>query len=355
MIKSREAMLSAFWGCKVMDITRRNFIKTSSGAAVATGLSGCASIVGAEKSVDQIIAETKFIDIHAHCTEDPLPPCNIAGVQPLPLPEQLIEWYDKFGVEKGVVLSLCNPENFVGGMATETILRICRQHSDRLIPSVGIDPRCLGNHVVNNKFGYIFKWYRDKGCKICGEVCANLHFLDPKMQNLFKGCEEAGIPLTFHIAPNEGWRYGIVDEPGLPELEICLQRFPKLRFFGHSQAFWSEIGTYSTWDERKGYPSGKIVKEGRIPELMRKYPNLYCDISAGSGRRALERDLDYAGKFLTEFQDRVLFGIDICAPFEKYISRQHETLRKLFKEGYISAGVFKKVARENAIKELELA
>jgi predicted TIM-barrel fold metal-dependent hydrolase len=87
---------------------------------------------------------------------------------------------------------------------------------------------------------------------------------------------------------------------------------------------------------------------------MRKYPNLYCDLSAGSGRRALERDLDYAGKFLTEFQDRVMFGIDICPPFEKYISRQDETLKKLLRGGYISPVVFKKVARENAIRELKL-
>ena len=338
-----------------MEMTRRNFLKSSSAAVAAAGVAGYAGAADSAKAKDEVIARTKFIDIHAHCTEDPLPPCNIAGVQPLPLPDELISWYDKFGVEKGGVLSLCNPENFVGGMATETILRICEQHSDRLIPSVGIDPRCLGNHVVNNKFGYIFKWYRDKGCKVCGEVCANLHFLDPKMQNLFKGCEEAGLPLTFHVAANEGWRYGIIDEPGLPELEICLQRFPKLRFFGHSQSFWCEIGTYKTWDERKGYPSGKIDVEGRIPQLMRKYPNLYCDISAGSGNRALLRDLAYAGKFLTEFQDRVMFGIDICAPFEKYISRQHETLRKLFKEGYISETVFRKVARENQIRELGLA
>lgn len=337
-----------------MEMTRRNFLKSSSTAVIASAAAGCAPQYTPEE-IERVISETKFIDIHAHCVEDPIPPCNIAGVQPLPLPEQLISWYDKFGVEKGVVLSLCNPENFVGGMATETILRLCAAHSDRLVPSVGIDPRCLGNHVVNNKFGYILSWYRDKGCKILGEVCANLHFLDPKMQNLFKGCEEAGIPLTFHIAPNEGWRYGIVDEPGLPELEICLQRFPRLRFFGHSQAFWSEISTYKNWDERKGYPSGKIEKEGRIQELMRKYPNLYCDISAGSGNRALLRDLDYAGKFLTEFQDRILFGIDICAPFEKYIPTQHETLRMLLRKGYISPKVFKKVARENAIKELKLA
>ena len=44
--------------------------------------------------------------------------------------------------------------------------------------------------------------------------------------------------------------------------------------------------------------------------LMEKHPNLYCDISASSGRRALERDRDFAKAFLTEYQDRVLFARD---------------------------------------------
>ena len=136
----------------------------------------------------------------------------------------------------------------------------------------------------------------------------------------------------------------------MPELEICLQRFPKRRFFGHSQSFWCEIGKYKTWDERSGYPRGS-VEEGRIPQLMRKYPNLYGDLSAGSGNNALARDLDYAGKFLTEFQDRIMFGIDICAP-EGYVSPLDKTMKELLRTGRISTTVYKKVCRENQLREL---
>ena len=336
-----------------METTRRTFLKGSAAAAAMTA-AGCVTGAAGDGEIESVIASTRFIDVHAHCVEDEIPPCNVAGVRPLCLPEDLIGWYDKMGVEKGVILSLCNPENFVGGMSNEMILRVCGAHPDRFIPSVGLDPRILGNQTVNNRFGEIFKWYRDKGCRVCGEVCANLHFLDPRVQNLFRGCEEAGLPLTFHMAVNEGWRYGLVDEPGMPELEICLQRFPKLRVFGHSQAFWSEIGTYADWDERRTYPSGPIVEEGRLAQLLRKYPNLYCDISAGSGRRALDRDHAYAGKFLTEFQDRVLFGIDICSPVEKYVSRQDLLMKTLLREGRITPAVYRKIVRENIIRELDL-
>ena len=103
---------------------------------------------------------------------------------------------------------------------------------------------------------------------------------------------------------------------------------------------------------RFGYPTGP-VKEGRIPKLMRKYPNLYGDLSAGSGNNALARDLDYAGKFLTEFQDRIMFGIDICDP-NGYVSPLPGFLRELRASGAISETVFRKVARENQIRELGL-
>ena len=334
-----------------METTRRTFIKTGAVAATA-GVAGCATGAATANEVERTIAETKFIDIHAHCTEFEMPPVYIQNMRPLCVAEDLVEHYDRIGIEKGAILALCNPENFIGGMTTEQILRTCAKAPDRFIPSVGIDPRALGNNAFGD-FERVFKYYRDKGCKVCGEVCANLHFLDPIMQNYFKGCEAAGLPLTFHLSTDENWMYGIIDERGLPELEICLQRFPKLRFFGHSQTFWCEIGEYKTWDERAGYPGGP-VKEGRIPKLMRKYPNLYGDLSAGSGNNALARDLDFAGKFLTEFQDRIMFGIDICAP-KGYVSPLADTMKKLLRTGRITPAVYRKVARENQMRELGLS
>ena len=341
------------------------------GAAAIASAGAIGGVPAAESEVERTIRETKFIDIHAHCSEFALPPMYKDQVKPLCERDDLIDFYDKLDVEAGVILSLCNPENFIAGMTTEQIMRTCAKAPGRFIPSVGIDPRCsvAAGGTCNcsfTDFERIFKYYRDKGCKVCGEVCANLHFLDPRMQNYFKGCEAAGIPLDFHLAANRDWLYGIIDEKGIPELEICLQRFPKLRFFGHSQSFWCEIGEYSTWNERTGYPKGP-VRNGRIPELMRRYPNLYCDLSAGSGNNALSRDLDHAGRFLTEFQDRVMFGLDICAPQHfinsygpeanggRWINPQGETLRTLLRTGRITPAVYRKVARENAIRELGLA
>ena len=336
-----------------MDMTRRSFIGGSA-ATAALGLSGCATAAASgDAEIERTIAETRFVDIHAHCMEERIPDVYEKGIQPVCTPEKLLAEYDRRGVEKGVILSLCNPENFVGGMTTEQILRICAAHPDRFIPAVGMDPRAFGNDAFADFTPY-FRHYREKGCRVCGEVCANLHFLDPRMQNYFRCCEEAGLPLTFHLSTNRDWQYGLIDEKGLPELEICLQRFPKLRFFGHSQSFWCEIGSCGTWDERTGSPSGPVT-EGRVAKLMRKYPNLYADISAGSGCNALKRDLDYAGRFLTEFQDRVMFGMDICAPDWACYLKHDDVMKELLRTRRITAEVYRKVCRLNQIRELGLA
>jgi predicted TIM-barrel fold metal-dependent hydrolase len=289
-----------------------------------------------------------FIDIHVHTRKTPGFPRG--GGPVYTTPDELTRRYDKLGIEKGVLLPGVNPECAVVPQSNEEVIEIA-ETTGRFIPFCNIDPRALTNSPWA-PLGDILKFYRDKGCKGIGEVCANLPFMDPLVQNLFKGAEEVGIPLTFHISPTIGWNYGLYDEPGLPQLEMSLQRFPNLKFFGHSQAFWCEIARMETPGERTGYPDGPVKEEGVLPKLMRKYPNLYGDLSAGSGCNALKRDRDYAVKFLIEFQDRLMFGTDICAPSTP--TPLVDFLLDLKKTGEISETVFDKVARGNAVRILGL-
>ena len=176
--------------------------------------------------------------------------------------------------------------------------------------------------------------------------------LDPLVQALFKGAEEAGLPVTFHLSPFIGYSYGLVVSAGLPELEETLQKFPKLKLFAHSQTFWAEMGARPTIEERMGYPKGEIGEEGRVPRLMRKYGNLYGDLSAGSGCNALTRDRAYGIKFLNEFQDRLCFGTDIC--YAKQELPLAGFLLELKAEGALSEETFEKIARGNARRLLKI-
>ncbi len=290
-----------------------------------------------------------FIDIHVH-TRMFTPPLR-NGRQAYATPDQLLERYDKIGVKQAVILPGVNPECAYAPQSNEEVIAIAEKYKGRFIPFCNIDPRAMTNSP-NAPLDELMQHYKNKGCKGIGEVCANLPFLDPMVQNLFKCAEKVGLPITFHIAPYIGGYYGLYDDPGLPQLQQSLARFPNLKFFGHSQAFWAEIGKLEKPADRCCYPKYPVTEEGVVPKLMREYPNLYGDLSAGSGYNALARDVDYAIKFLNEFQDRLMFGTDICAPDTP--TPLVDFLINLRDSGKISKTVFNKIAYENAIRILEL-
>ena len=154
------------------------------------------------------------------------------------------------------------------------------------------------------------------------------------------------MPLIFDISDRIGGDYGFYDDPGLPQLQDTLSRFPKLKILGHGPAFWSEIGRLQTPGDRGGYPRYSFEEEGVVPILFRRHENLYGDLSAGSGYNALARNRDYAVSFINEFQDRLLFGTDICSAGAALPLA--EFLKELKAEGSISEEVFNKVASGNA-------
>jgi predicted TIM-barrel fold metal-dependent hydrolase len=140
-----------------------------------------------------------------------------------------------------------------------------------------------------------------------------------------------------------------MDDLGLPRLEATLARIPKLRFLGHSQCFWSEISADVTPETRGGYPSGPVTP-GRVPELMRRYPNLCGDLSAGSGLNAISRDPAFGYRFLQEFQDRLFFGTDVLRIGQEM--PQVDFLKSAVQRGAISKTAYEKITWENAARIL---
>lgn len=155
--------------------------------------------------------------------------------------------------------------------------------------------------------------YRAQGALGVGELGSMLPFDDPKMDHLLACCGDLGLPVLFHISPMGTGPYGVIDEPGLPRLEKALSAHPDTVFIAHSQPFWYELSTYDKAlpaARLNGFPFGPVEEEGRAVELLRRYPNLYADLSAISGSNAILRDPEYGLRFLSEFQDRLMFGSD---------------------------------------------
>ena len=293
-----------------------------------------------------------FIDVHAHAFKNHPP---IGGTQVFSTPEEVIKRYDELGIEKGALLPIVSPEIYLP-QSNEYILEVVENYPDQFFAFCNIDPRAITNSA-NAPLEDILRYYKDRGCKGLGEVMPNLAIQHPMVQNLFKHAEDVGFPLTFDMQDQIGGIFGLYDDVGLPHLEHTMQRFPNLKILGHGPAFWAEISQLRTPADRSGvlfpdwsssarhinYP---IEEEGVVPELFRRYENLYGDLSSGCGWNALARDPDYGIKFMNEFQDMLLFATDICEP-DTPIPLPGFLLR-LRNTGKISEQVFNKIARGNA-------
>ena len=296
-----------------------------------------------------------FIDIHQHHSPKPGAPLTPELQKKWGFhytsPEETIKHYDGVGVEKAVILPIGSPEAMRIGdpLNSEGALKLAYEYPDRFIPFCNLDPRRMFN-TPTAPLGKYLECMKDRGAKGVGEMVANLPFLDPRMANLFHFCEEFEMPVLFHIAPILGGTYGVYDDPGLPQLEMSLMRFPKMIFIGHAQAFWSEIGTLETPMGRGGYQRNPVKEEGVLPKLLRKYPNLVCDLSANSGYWAMARDRAFAMHFLEEFSDRVMFGSDMS--LAKPTPLMELLLDARGKD--LSEETFQKVCRLNAIRILKL-
>lgn len=296
-----------------------------------------------------------FVDIHAHAYRFPNP-----FVVRFPDADELLSRYDECGIEMGCLLPVVNSEIYLP-QSNEDILEMAENHPDRIIPFCNVDPRALSDssHAPLDR---VLSYYKDKGCRGVGEIMPNLRTDDERVQNLFRCAEKVGLPVTWDGSDRLGGDFGLYDEPGIPQYERTLLRFPKLTVFAHGPIFWSELWRFSVPLQRKPIfnddadyvckrgRTGKILGEGVVPTLFRTYPNLMGELSDAAS--VLGTDLGLAADFLTEFQDRMFFGTDFCCVGMAFGAM--DLLLRLRDGKYISETVFRKIARGNAIRFFNL-
>ena len=88
-----------------------------------------------------------------------------------------------------------------------------------------------------------------------------------------------------------------------------LEKFPKVNFIGHAQTWWANIDKDHN-DQKVLYPKTKVTRGGLTDRLLSDYPNMFGDLSAGSGLNALIRDEEHTHGFLERHQDKLLYGSD---------------------------------------------
>ena len=245
-----------------------------------------------------------------------------------------------------------HPEGAYLESDTEDVLAACSRYPDKLVPFCLVDPR-YGNRP-DMDFRHLLEEYCIRGCKGLGELLPKLDFDDVRCLNLYRQAAEFNLPVLFDM--NDGqYGYGLRDDFGLPRLEHALQTCPDTVFIGHGPTFWAEISGEVPVDNRAGYPAGPVAPGGAVPRLMRQYPNLWADISAGSGHNALTRDPAFGVEFLDEFQDRLMFGTDSCRRSDvSGIYPNVALIRELRKTRKLAESALERIEWRNAVRLLGL-
>lgn len=270
-----------------------------------------------------------YVDVHTHLGQ------TWNTTQPLSA-EELLRWMDAHRVAQAVVLPLVSPESSSYLLTPDFVLQQTRPYRDRLIPFCAIDPRTSYSGGLKGLVAML-STYVEAGARGFGEHKPGVPIDDPRNMLLYAACAELKLPLLFHLDNQRN-----MDRPGLPGLEKALREHPGCLFIGHGPGWWASISGEVTQTDLHAYPRTKVVAGGAIDRLMDQYPNLYGDLSAGSGAGALSRDLAFARQFLVRRQDRLLFGTDFLSPgqqvpqfelFETTLADLPETVKvKIFRD-----------------------
>lgn len=278
----------------------------------------------------------RLLDIHTHIGRllHALPPNH---------PEDLIATMDRYGIERACVMAVESPEELDYYVSTEQVLSACTQFPERLIPFCALDPRRRYPERFDPR--PILEDYAARGCRGFGEVLSGVPINHPGMQAIYQVCGELGLPVLFHAD-----HLICSDAPGAPGLERMLQRFPDTVFIGHAIRFWAEVSADATPEQFhiSVYASGPVVAGGATDCLLSQYPNLYGDLSGGSGLNALTRDPAFGLAFLERQQDKLLFGTDVLKP------GQDLPIVSFLREADISDAAREKIGYRNAERLLRL-
>lgn len=121
------------------------------------------------------------------------------------------------------------------------------------------------------------------------------------IETVARVAQDHGVPILMHF---QHAMYNL----GIERFHKILAKFPKVNFIGHAQTWWGNID--AALDQTVLYPKTKVTPGGITDRLLSDYPNMFGDLSAGSGLNSMLRDEDHARAFLERHQNKLVFGSD---------------------------------------------
>ena len=188
--------------------------------------------------------------------------------------------------------------------------------------SNGLQAQCLGNDACRQFARAHSKAYRfganevpdvggatheiERYLKLGGIVIAELKFgveCDSReMQNIYALAQDYRVPVLMH------WQFQMYNY-GFERFATMLAKYSRVNFLGHAQTWWANIDKNNA-DQTVMYPKGPVSPGGLTDRYLGDYPNMFGDLSAGSGLNALTRDEGFARDFIARHQDKLIYGSD---------------------------------------------
>ena len=144
--------------------------------------------------------------------------------------------------------------------------------------------------------------YLKLGAPVIGELKFGVACDSQEMQKIYQLAKAYSVPVLMH------WQFEMFNY-NFENFHKMLEKYPKVNFIGHAQTWWANIDKNHT-DQKVLYPKTKVTPGGITDRLLRDYPNMYGDLSAGSGLLSMTRDEDQSRQFLARHQDKLLYGSD---------------------------------------------
>lgn len=264
-------------------MNRRQFTK-----AAGLGILGTGAVLATGKQDEEII------DIHQHI--------NFSGRRN----EEFLAHQKAMGVSKTVLLpsgaALALDSTHQGrstGLAarvfgTMASARLAKAHPDAFVFFCNEIPDAEG------AVASLEKWL-ENGAVGIGESKFHLPCDSAPMKRIYEVARAYEVPVLLHF---EHERYNM----GFERFHKVLEAFPTVNFIGHAQTWWGNIDANHVQTDL--YPKTKVKAGGLTDRYLSDYPNVFGDLSAGSGRNAMNRDEEHAAAFLERHQDKLLLGTD---------------------------------------------
>jgi len=167
-------------------------------------------------------------------------------------------------------------------------------HVDRYVRFTSADP--AESRAIDVLRGNI-----QRGAIGIGEMKYHVAVDSPEMHRVYKLAEEMRVPVLLHF---EYETYNT----GFERFDKVLKAYPRVNFIGHAQTWWGNVS--ADLNQLDLYPKSPVKPGGLTDKFLGDYPNLYADLSAGSGLNAITRDQEFYRGFIARHSAQLLWGSD---------------------------------------------